>query len=185
MTRYAPVDLLRPTDDTSSFDCGSDQQTIWLRRYALNAQQAGTARVYVARRTGDRGVAGYHALSAGSILVDEAPIRLAKGTGRHPIPVVILTRLGVDQAEQGRGLGTALVRDAFKRAAVAAGTIGVRALLIHAESPIAAAFYRRLDAAFEPSPVEPLHLVLLMKDLHAAIRGGAEIAADENRITRR
>ncbi len=169
MSRYAPVELLRPTDHTAKFDCGSEQQTIWLRRYALIAQQAGTARVYVARRTSDGSVAGYHALAAGSMLVDEAPARLAKGTGRHPIPVVILTRLGVDVSEQGHGLGTALVRDAFLRAAAAAETIGVRALLIHAESPRVVAFYRRLDPAFELSPVEPLHLVLLMKDLHASI----------------
>ena len=169
MSRYAPVELLRPTDDTSTFDCGSEQQTIWLHRYAIIAQQAGTARVYVARRARDDGIAGYHALSAGSMPVDDAPIRLAKGIGRHPIPVIVLTRLGVDIAEQGRGLGTALVRDAFLRAATAASAIGVRALLIHAETQDAASFYQRLDPAFEPSPVEPLHLVLLMKDLRAAI----------------
>jgi GNAT superfamily N-acetyltransferase len=82
---------------------------------------------------------------------------------------VILTRLGVDLAEQGRGLGAALVRDALERAATAAASIGIRALLIHAESQRAAAFCRRIDPAFQPSPVEPLHLVLLMKDIRAAL----------------
>ena len=173
MNRYAPVELLRSSDDTSTFDCGAEQQTIWLRRYAILAQQAGTARVYIARRASGGGIAGYHALSAGSMSVDDAPIRLAKPTGRHPIPVIILTRLGVDLAGQGRGLGTALVRDAFLRAAAAASTIGVRAMLIHVETADAASFYQRLDPAFVPSPVEPLHLVLLMKDLHTAISKAA------------
>lgn len=177
MSRYAPVELLRADHDTSTFDCGSDQQTIWLRRYSLIAQRAGTARVYVACRVGDGKVAGYYALSAGSILPEEASTRLAAGTGRYPIPVVIMTRLGVDLGEQGRGFGSALVRDALKRAATAAGMIGIRALLIHAESPSAAAFYRRLDPAFEASPVEPLHLVLLMKDIRAAIQRAAVAAA--------
>ena len=173
MSRYAPVELLRADHDTSNFDCGSDQQTIWLRRYALIAQGAGTARVYVACRDGERAVVGYHSLAAGSMLAEAAPSRLAAGTGRHPIPVAILTRLGVSLAEQGRGLGSALVRDALQRAATAAGTIGIRALLIHAESPSASAFYRRIDPAFQPSPVEPLHLVLLMKDIRAAIQRAA------------
>ena len=180
MSRYAPVELLRADHDASTFDCGSDQQTIWLRRYALIAQQAGTARVYVACPVGERKVAAYHALAAGSMLPEAASARLAAGAGRYPIPVVILTRLGVGTVEQGRGLGSALLRDAMKRAATAAGRIGIRALLIHAESSSAAAFYRRIDPAFEPSPVEPLHLVLLMKDIRAAIQRAAVDQAAES-----
>lgn len=176
MSRYAPVELLRPDHDTSTFDCGSAPQTVWLRDYGLVAQQSGTARVFVARRSADGRVAGYYALAAGAVRREGAPDRLAAGTGRHPIPVVLLTRLGVDVAEQGRGLGAALVRDALLRAATAADLIGVRAVLIHAESPAAAVFYHRLDTRFEPSPVEPLHLVLLMKDIRAAIAQAATAA---------
>ena len=181
MSRYAPVELLRPDHDTSTFDCGSEQQTQWLRRHALGAQQAGTARVYVTGRAGTNRVAGYHALAAGAILPEHATTRLTKGTGRHPIPIVILARLGVDRAEQGRGLGSALVRDAIQRTVRAAGAIGIRALLIHSETPAAAAFYRRLDAAIEPSPMDPLTLVLLIKDARAAIQraGAGSRDADE------
>jgi len=46
----------------------------------------------------------------------------------------------------------------------------VRALLIHAASPDAAAFYLRHDPAFVSVPDHPLHLCLLMKDLRKAIR---------------
>lgn len=174
MSRYAPVEPLRSDHDTSTFDCGSEQQTNWLRRVGLTAQGAGTSRVFVVCRSGELKVAGYHALAAGSILAADAPARLKAGTGRHPIPVVILARLGVDRSEQGRGLGSALVRDAIHRAVTAAATIGVRGLLIHAETPEAAAFYRRLDPAFAPSPTDPLDLVLLMKDARAAVlRAGA------------
>ena len=93
---------------------------------------------------------------------------LRKGAGRHPIPVVLLTRLGVDVQAQGLGLGAALVRDALIRVAAAADVIGVRALLIHAESDRARAFYEHI-AEFEPSPTDPLHLVLLIKDLRRAL----------------
>jgi hypothetical protein len=49
--------------------------------------------------------------------------------------------------------------------------IAVRALLIHAETPEAVAFYRHVNPAFEPSPTDPQHLILLMKDLRATLRG--------------
>lgn len=152
----------------TTFDCGSRAQTEWLRRYALQAQSAGTSRVYVTTAAGSPIVQGYYALAAGSVEPAEAPDRLGKGTGHHPIPVVILTRLGVDLRAQGLGLGGALVRDALVRVAAAADVIGVRALLIHAESDRARAFYEHV-AEFEPSATDPLHLVLLMKDLRRAL----------------
>lgn len=173
MSRYGPVEPLTPDHDRSTFDCGSPDQTSWLRRHALQAQQADTARVYAVCRVGEHEVVGYYALAAGSVQPEAAAPRLASGTGRYPIPVVILARLGVDLTEQGHGLGTALVRDALLQTASVANRIGVRAFLIHAESPEAAAFYSRIDPAFEPSPTDPLHLVLLMKNIRAAIRKAA------------
>ena len=181
MTRYAPVELLTANHDRSTFDCGSPDQTSWLRRFALIAQQADTARVYVACRTGESEVVGYYALTAGSVHPDAASARLGSGAGRHPIPVVILARLGVDLVEQGHGLGTALVRDALLQTSSVADRIGVRALLIHAESPMAAAFYTRFDAALEPSPTDPLHLVLLLKNIRAGIRKATLVARQPGR----
>ena len=173
MSRYLPIGPLAPDHDRSTFDCGPNDQTVWLRQYALQAQQADTARVYVTRRLDDPKVAGYYALSAGSIEPENAPARVTAGAGRYPIPVIVLTRLGVDQAEQGRGLGTALVRDAFLQVAAVATRVGVRALMIHAESPQAVAFYVRTDPAFILIPDQPLHLCLLMRDLRKAIRDAA------------
>jgi GNAT superfamily N-acetyltransferase len=170
VSRYDPVEPLTPDHDRSSFDCGPNDQTVWLKRYALFAQQADTARVFVVRPQAEARVAGYYALSAGSIELEAAPNRVAAGTGRYPIPVVVLTRLGVDVSDQGHGLGTALVRDAFLQAAAVATRVGVRALLIHASSAEAAAFYLRHDPAFVSIPDHPLHLCLLMKDLRKAIR---------------
>ena len=83
---------------------------------------------------------------------------------RHPVPVIILTRLGVDRSVQRLGLGRALVRDMLLRVAGAAGTIGARALLIHCERANARDFYLHV-ADSEPSPTDPLHLYLLLSDL--------------------
>ena len=169
MSRYAPIELLNADHDLSLFDCGSEAQTAWLRERGLQAQRAETARVYVACLAGGKRAVGYYALAAGSVLPESAPARVTRGAGRYAAPVVVLARLGVDVTEQGRGLGGALVRDALLQTAWIADRIGVRALLVHAEDEGAAAFYRHLTPAFEPSPTDPLHLMLLLKDLRRAI----------------
>lgn len=168
MSRYSAAEPLSPEHETEDFDCGSNAQSYWLRRHALQAQQAGTSRVYVVCLNGTRHVVGYHALAAGSVERESAPGRVQRGTGQHPIPVILLTRLGVDLGEQGHALGTALVKDVLQRVASAGQEIGVRALLVHAESEQARAFYLHL-AEFDPSPTDPMHLFLLMKDLKATI----------------
>jgi GNAT superfamily N-acetyltransferase len=173
LSRYGRVEPLSAEHEIAAFDCGSEAQTSWLRRHALQATQSETSKVYVICRTGTRRVVGYYALAAGSVSHDNAPPRLTKGLGRYPVPVILLTRLGVDLDEQGRGLGSALVHDALLQTASVADRVGVRALLIHAETPEAAEFYRRISPAFEPSLTDPLHLILLMKDLKAAIREAA------------
>jgi len=177
VTRYGRVELLTVDHDVSAFDCGSEAQTTWLRRHALQAHRADTAKVYVICRGGTNYVVGYYALAAGSVSHEHAPPRLTKGIGRYPIPVIILTRLGVDVREQGRGLGSELVRDALLQSVSIAGRVGVRALVIHAETSDAATFYRRISSAFEASPTDPLHLVLLVKDLRQTISDAVDLAA--------
>jgi GNAT superfamily N-acetyltransferase len=169
--RFSPVVPLAKTHVVDSFDCGSAAQSEWLVRHALQAHQSGTSRVYVVTDNADEGqtVAGYYALSAGSVAPAAAPRRLAQGAGRYHQPVVILTRLGVDLSCQAAGLGRALVVDALRRVAAASEVIGVRALLIHSENDAARDFYLRL-AKFDASPTDPLHLFLLMKDLRKAVK---------------
>ena len=58
---------------------------------------------------------------------------------------------------------TSLGEDALLRAASAADTIGARAILVHAKDDSAKGFYEHFD--FGPSPSDPYHLLLIMKDL--------------------
>jgi GNAT superfamily N-acetyltransferase len=154
----------------AGFDCGSAAQSIWLVEHALQAHRAGLSRVYVVRDAdhADQRVVGYYAIAAASVAPAAASPRLLQGAGRYHQPVVILTRLGVDQAAQGAGLGRALVVDTLRRIAGAAEVIGVRAVLIHCETEAARDFSLRL-AKFEASPTDPMHLLLLMKDLRRAL----------------
>jgi GNAT superfamily N-acetyltransferase len=112
-------------------------------------------------------VAGFYSLAAGSVHKGEAPERVAKGVPSHPIPVVLLARLAVDREFQGLGVGKGLLRDALLRVSSAADIIGIRALLVHAKDERAERFYSQFG--FCASPTDPLHLMLLMKDLRRTL----------------
>lgn len=160
------IEPLTLSHDISTFDCGTPELTDWLQRFALTNQQNGSARVFVFHRGGP--VLGYYALAAGSVDSADAPARVVRGLALHPVPVAILARLAVDLGAQGQGLGGQLLKDALLGVARAADTLGIRALLVHAQDEAARAFYERFD--FEPSPTDPLHLFLLLKDLRRALR---------------
>ena len=163
------IDKLSRGHDLSGFDCADVTLNEWLVRFAWPNQQADSAKTYVAL-DGNRAV-GYYALTTGSVHKHENPERVAKGLANHPIGVVLLARLAVDQTQQGKGLGKALLFDALSRIAEAAGIVGVRAVLVHAIDEAARRFY--LHFGFEESPVDPYQLLLLLKDLRKAILKGS------------
>jgi GNAT superfamily N-acetyltransferase len=168
LPRLSQIEPLSRRHDLSQFNCGGHPSLDdWLKRFAWVNQQNEVSRTYVVQR-GNR-VVGYYSVAAGSIDREDAPARVAKGLARHPVPMVLLTRLAVDNTEQGTGLGKALLKDALMRIAGAADIVGARAVLVHAIDEEAASFYRHFG--FEPSPVNDLHLMLLMKDLRAALGG--------------
>jgi GNAT superfamily N-acetyltransferase len=81
----------------------------------------------------------------------------------------INTRLAVDHQHQGKGLGKALLKDALMRTAQAADIAGIRCLLVHAKDEAARQWYESWE--FEPSPTDPYHLFLLIKDLKELLAG--------------
>jgi GNAT superfamily N-acetyltransferase len=161
------IEKLSKDHELSRFDCGNEALNLWLKRFAWANVQNDSARVYVAHRR-DHVVVGYHALTAGSVSRAEAPERIGHGLAAHPIGVVVLGRLAIDRAQQGKGLGITLLQDALLRAEHAADTVGIRAVLVQAIDAAARSFYLRYG--FTPSPVDEMRLMLLMKDLRAFLR---------------
>ncbi|ADK85914.1 GCN5-related N-acetyltransferase [Desulfarculus baarsii DSM 2075] len=164
--RFGPVHKLTAADEAGDFDCGQQELNLFLQRYALVNQRANSAQTYVS--CVDDAVVGYYSLCVGSVGFDEAPHRVVKGLARHRVPVMLLARLGVDQRFQRQGLGRALLKDAILRTMQAADIAGIRALLAHAKDEHARQWYLSWD--FEPSPTDPFHLFLLIKDMRAAGR---------------
>lgn len=159
------IETLRPGQSIEGFDCGKDALNRYFTRYAWQNQQAGASRTYVA--LDDEQVVGFYTLAVGQIAFDDAAERLKKGLARHPVPVMLLARLAVDVDRQGQRLGAGLLKDAMLRTMQAADIAGIRAFVAHAKDDAARAFYERHD--FLPSPTDPFHLFVLLKDVRALI----------------
>jgi GNAT superfamily N-acetyltransferase len=162
---YPPTRKLAADDRVDAFDCGQGALNQFLQRYALTNQRADSAQTYVCCRQG--AVLGFYSLTVGSVDPASAPARASKGLARHPIPVMLLARLAVDASHQRLGLGRALLKDALLRTAQAADIAGIRCLLVHAKDDAARQWYVSWD--FEPSPTDPYHLFLMLKDLRACL----------------
>ena len=139
----------------------------WLARYAMQNQRADAARTFCVCH--ENHVVGFYTLAVGSVDHETAGKRIKKGLARHPIPVMILARLAVDLNYQGRKIGSGLLKDALLRTLAASEYAGIRAMFVHAKDEAAKGFYRHFD--FESSPVDPLKLMVLIKDIRKSIAG--------------
>ncbi|HKD79589.1 MAG TPA: GNAT family N-acetyltransferase [Candidatus Angelobacter sp.] len=167
MTESRHVEKLRPDHHIENFDCSREELNRYLLRYAWQNQQAGAAQTYVGV-AGDA-IIGYYTLTVGHVTHEEAPERLKKGLARHPVPIMLLARLAVDRRWQRQGVGRALLKDAMLRTLQAADIAGIRAFAIHAKDEEARRFYLQFD--FIPSPTDPMHLFILLKDVRRIAAG--------------
>jgi len=154
---------LTKNHDLSTFDCGKEPLTSWLKKHALQSQGSGHTKTMVV--TGDETkVIAYYSYNVVSIEhADSTPERVMKGLARHPIPVFLIARLAIDVAHQGQGLGGRLLKHALKGAATISESVPIRAIIVDAIDEDAKKFYSSYD--FEPYPADSLRMWLLMKDL--------------------
>ena len=166
MTASLHIEKLHRAHAVEQFTCGQPELDRFLIRHALQAQQANSSQTYVAVSADE--VVGFYTMVAGEVRHADAPERVVKGMPHHPIPLLVLARLAVHTKAQGRGLGAGLLLDALGRTLQVADVIGVRALAVHAKDERAVDFYRHFG--FTPSPTDPRHLFMLIKDVRIAAR---------------
>lgn len=162
---FEPVHKLSIADGVESFDCGHVALNEFLQRFALVNQRSNSSQTYASCNAGQ--VAGFYSLAVGSVEPSHSAPRVIKGITRHPVPVMILARLAIDQRYQRQGLGKALLKNALLRTVQAADIAGIRALLVHAKDEEARNWYRQWE--FEESPTDAYHLFLLVKDIKALL----------------
>jgi ribosomal protein S18 acetylase RimI-like enzyme len=148
--------------EIASFSCGNISLDDWLKKRALANQSSGATRTFVV--IVDEKVVGYYALASGAISTQSVSGSFRRNMP-DPIPIVILARLAIDSSCQGKGIGRALFRDAALRVMHAADAIGIRGIVVHAISQQAKDFYIALG--FNVSPLEPMTLMISLKDLRA------------------
>jgi GNAT superfamily N-acetyltransferase len=151
--------LLTPEHELEEFSSGVEPLDTWLRQRARANEAGGASRTYVVCQ-GKR-VVGYYSLAAGSVLHHSATSHVRRNMP-DPVPAALLGRLAIDRGWQGRGLGAALLQDAVLRVVGAAESIGVRAILVHAISDEAKAFYEHWG--LRPSPVDPMTLMITVEE---------------------
>jgi len=142
-----------------SFACGIPVLDEWLKRRALKNEASGASRTFVVCHDGQ--VIGYYALATGSVEHRDAPKKIRRNMP-NPIPVMVLGRLAVDQQWRQAGLGRGLLKDAVLRTLSVSQQAGIKALLVHALSEDARAFYAR--NGFLESPLDPMTLVISLRD---------------------
>lgn len=165
MSEGRSVEKLRRDHPISDFDCGQADLNNWLIKHALQNQGARAAQTYVGLAGGV--VVGYYSLAVGQVEYAGAPERLKKGLARRPVPIMLLARLAVHKDWQRQGVGRGLLKDAVLRTLQAGDIAGIRALALHAKDAQAQRYYEQFD--FIPSPTDPLHLFVLLKDIRKCL----------------
>lgn len=150
------IRLLAEDDDRRAFSSGDEALDLYFHRYAgQNQFRHHIGATYVAVE-GDR-ILGFATVSAGSIDAEDLPGGCRMPS--YPMPVLRLARLAVGAAEQGRGVGRALLRFTVELAERMRVDVGCVGPLVDAKGA-AVDFYRALgfvvvDAVEGAAPIQP------------------------------
>lgn len=150
----------------SEFACGKPPLDEFLRTLVSQYEKRHLGRTYVGVRAEERRVYGYYTLASGSLAFQNLPDPAARRLPRHPVPVILLASLAVDQSVQGQGLGESLLIDALKRCLGLADQVGVHAIEVDAIDDPARRFYERYGLV--PLADGALHLYMTMTTIRDA-----------------
>lgn len=165
MNEERRIEKLRREHNLNDFDCGDERLNSWLKKYGLQNQTSGSANTFLGLES--ERLIGFYSLAVASANYADTPKRIKKGLAQHPVPIMLIARLAVHKDCQGSGVGRALLKDAVLRTLNAAEIAGIRAIAVHAKDERACRYYEQFD--FEPSPTDPLHLFVLMKDIRRTL----------------
>jgi ribosomal protein S18 acetylase RimI-like enzyme len=164
--RIEPLD--RNKHDRTAFRCGIDRVDNFLANNAARQQDADLTRIYVACLDTTNDIVGYYALNAHAIDVSTLPPALVKKLPSYPtISAIYLSMVGFHIDHQGKGGGSFLMADAFRRCAHAANIIGAHFLVLDALNERAARLYRELG--FVDLPDLAPRMIISMKVIRQAI----------------
>lgn len=172
---------LEEHDQVETFDCGDEALNGYLRRYAWANQAKSSIGVsYVAvDEAAPRSVLGYFTLAAASVKRDLFPKKHVRGLPPYDLPLILLARLAVDRRFAGKGLGHALISEAFRISLRVAAEVGCRCI-------IADAYRDRVEwyARYGFLPIEgaaedgPQRMFLDIRTLRAAVEAARQVVTE-------
>lgn len=137
------IEPLGPQHDRGAFCCGNQVIDKFCRERAQSDHDRYKVRVHVACEEESQHVVGFYSLVT-STLEAKRILGLAK-FGKRPIPAIYLAMLGVSEDHAGKGLGKALMADAFERSVMIAHNAGAYCLWLQAVDERTAGYYQKLD----------------------------------------
>jgi GNAT superfamily N-acetyltransferase len=125
---------LEEQDEVAPFDCGDEPLNNYLKRHAwANQQKSSIGVTFVAIDEGAPcTVIGYFTLAMAGAPRDVFPKKYVRGLPLYDLPLILLAGLAVDRRFSGKGLGHALISQAFKIALRAADDVGCRCIITDA-----------------------------------------------------
>lgn len=154
------IERLDRSHQRGEFSCGKAPLDKFLRTLVSQYEKRKFGRTYVATQPPAKHVLGYYTLASSAIPFDAVPHAASRKLPRHPVPVVLLARLAVDQSVHGQGLGAELLVDALRQCLELEVRLGIHAVEVDAIDEEAKQFYARYG--FEPLLDNALHLYLPM-----------------------
>ena len=128
--------------DRKSFDCGDADLNDFLRRYARQGHESGSAKTFAAIDDANPGrILGFYSIAPADLDFARLPPNLRRGLARHGVGGFRLARLATDKSVQGQGLGGQLLIAAARRCIRVADQVGGVILIIDAKNERAAVWY--------------------------------------------
>jgi GNAT superfamily N-acetyltransferase len=125
---------LEESDETGNFDCGDAPLNNYLKKYAwANQEKSSIGITYVAvDEAAPRSVLGYFTIAMSSVPREAFPKKYVRGLPNYDLPLILLARLAVDLRFAGKGIGHALISEAFRISLRVSGEVGCRCIITDA-----------------------------------------------------
>jgi GNAT superfamily N-acetyltransferase len=133
---------LRESDDRAAFRSDDPDLDRFFVKFAGQNQYRYHIGVTCVAAEGDR-IIGFATVAPGNIAGDALPPAFRRALPRYPLPILRIARLAVSAADQGRGVGSALLRHVFQLALKLAEALGCVGIHVDAKRD-AVEYYRRV-----------------------------------------
>ena len=136
------IRILKKSDNRGSFSCGEIALDYYFQKFAgQNQFKHFVGTTYIS--TDEKNIFGFVTVSAGSLMRDNLPKTIQKKFPNYPLPILRVTRIGVNIKYQNQGVGKELMATAFRLAIEQKDRFGCVGVVVDAKID-AIDFYKKL-----------------------------------------